>query len=59
MSAVLEVEGGKEHRLKPGDFLLVKPDRECATLSSQGGFSEEGRRGRGEHCACAVVGEGQ
>jgi len=27
-SAVLEVEGGMEHRLKPGDFLLVKPDRE-------------------------------
>ena len=26
--AVFEVEGGKEHRVKPGDFLLVRPDRE-------------------------------
>ena len=27
-SAIFEVEGGKEHRVKPGDFLLVRPDRE-------------------------------
>ena len=26
--AVFEVEGGKEHRVKPGNFLLVRPDRE-------------------------------